>query len=377
MLVPTPVGELSHATSAPERSARRDPCRPKLKVNRALLWLAAFAIALPQDALAQVCPGATWQRATPKDAGWSTSGLKKADAVAKQLDTDSYLVISGGRIVWDYGDTALVSNVHSVRKSIASILFGMARDRKQMEIDRTLASLGIDDVQRLSATEKSASIRQLLSARSCIYHQAAYETREQVKLRPERHSCKPGERWYYNNWDFNALGTIYQSVTGRTLFDAFESEVAAPLRLEHFRKAEHTSFHREGVSLHPAYLFRLSALDMARIGLLMARGGDWCGKRIVSRQWVEESTRRISDTNRDNRTSGYGYLWWSDPNGRQFGATFKGHTFSARGARGQYMIINPADDLVIVHRVDTDVKTQRVRSSEFQELAQAILAARR
>ncbi len=42
-------------------------------------------------------------------------------------------------------------------------------------------------------------------------------------------------------------------------------------------------------------------------------------------------------------------------------------------ARAQYR----ADDLVIVHRVDTDVKGQRVRSSEFQELAQAIMAARR
>lgn len=350
---------------------------PRMQIAGVLLWLAIFAGVLPQASVAQVCPGATWQRTAPKDAGWSTGGLKKADAVAKALDTDSYLVVSGGRIVWEYGDTALVSNVHSVRKSIASMLFGMARDRKQMGLDKTLAELGIDDVQGLSPTEKAANIRHLLSARSCIYHKAAYESREQVKLRPERHSCKPGERWYYNNWDFNALGTIYHTVMGRTLFDAFEGEIATPLQLEHFSKAEHTTFHREDVSRHPAYLFRLSALDMARIGLLMARGGDWCGKRIVSKSWVEESTRRMSDTNRDNRTSGYGYLWWTDPNGRQFGATFKGHTFSARGVRGQYMIVNPTEDLVIVHRVDTDVKGQRVRSSEFQELAQAIVAARR
>jgi CubicO group peptidase (beta-lactamase class C family) len=109
----------------------------------------------------------------------------------------------------------------------------------------------------------------------------------------------------------------------------------------------------------------------------MARGGDWCGKRIVSKSWVEESTRSISDTNRDNRTSRYGYLWWVGADGKQLGAAFNGHTFSARGVRGQYMIVNPADDLVIVHRVNTDVKGQRVRSSEFQELAQAIVAARR
>jgi len=321
-----------------------------------------------------VCPGATWERIAPKDAGWSAGRLKKADAIAKELDTDSYLIVSGGRVVWEYGDPTLASNVHSVRKSIASILFGTASDRKQMTLDRTLADLGIDDTQGLSPTEKTANIRQLLSARSCIYHKAAYETKEQVGRRPERHSCRPGERWFYNNWDFNALGTIYQTVTGRTLFDAFESEIAGPLQLEHFRKADHTSFHREDVSHHPAYLFRLSALDMARIGLLMARGGEWCGRRIVSTGWVEESTVKISDT---NRKTGYGYLWWVGDDGRQLGAEFKGKAFSARGARGQFMIVNPTDDLIIVHRVDTDVKGQRVSPKDFEELAQAIVAARR
>ena len=325
-------------------------------------------------AAAEVCPGATWERIAPKDAGWSAGRLKKADAIAKELDTDSYLIVSGGRVVWEYGDPTLASNVHSVRKSIASILFGTASDRKQMTLDRTLADLGIDDTQGLSPTEKTANIRQLLSARSCIYHKAAYETKEQVGRRPERHSCRPGERWFYNNWDFNALGTIYQTVTGRTLFDAFESEIAGPLQLEHFRKADHTSFHREDVSHHPAYLFRLSALDMARIGLLMARGGEWCGRRIVSTGWVEESTVKISDT---NRKTGYGYLWWVGDDGRQLGAEFKGKAFSARGARGQFMIVNPTDDLIIVHRVDTDVKGQRVSPKDFEELAQAIVAARR
>ena len=344
-------------------------------------WIASFltclvicVCALPGATVAQVCPGTAWERVAPKDAGWSARRLKKADAVARSLDSDSYVVVSGGKIVWEYGDTSLASNVHSVRKSIASMLFGIARDRKQMPLDRTLADLGIDDNQGLSPTEKTATIRNLISARSCIYHQAAYETKEQIGRRPERHSCRPGERWFYNNWDFNALGTIYQTVAGKTLFDAFESDIAGPLQLEHFRKSEHAVFHREDVSRHPAYLFRLSALDMARIGLLMSRGGDWCGKRIVSKSWVEESTVKISDT---NRKTGYGYMWWVGEDGRQLGAEFKGKTFSARGARGQFMIVNPADDIVIVHRVDTDVKGQRVSPRDFEELAQAIVAARR
>jgi len=347
---------------------------PRSAVAFLLIALAVVACALPRDALAQTCPIATWERASPKSAGWSAAALKKADAVAKELDTDSYVVVVGGKVIWEYGDTNLASNIHSIRKSIVSILFGIANDRGQLPLERTLAELGIDDEGGLSPTEKTATIRNLLSARSCIYHRAAYETKEQLGLRSERYSCRPGERWFYNNWDFNALGSIFQALTNKTVFDAFDSELAGPLRLEHFKKAEHTQFHKEDVSRYPAYLFRLSALDLARIGLLVARGGNWCGKQIVSKGWLDASTAKISDT---NRGSGYGYLWWVGEDGKQFGTQFKGKAFSARGSRGQFMIVNPADDLIIVHRVNTDEKGQRVKSREFEGLLAAIMGARR
>jgi CubicO group peptidase (beta-lactamase class C family) len=332
------------------------------------------SFALPLEPLAQTCPAATWERASPKSAGWSSAALKKADVIAKDLDTDSYLLVAGGKVIWEYGDTKIASNVHSIRKSIASLLYGIAGDRGRVPFDRTPAELGIDDEGGLSPTEKTATVRNLLSARSCIYHQAAYETKEQLERRPERYSCRPGERWFYNNWDFNALGSIFQALTNKTLFDAFDSELAGPLQLEHFKKAEHTQFHKEDVSRHPAYLFRLSALDLARIGLLVARGGDWCGKRIVSKRWIDESTTKMSDT---NRGSSYGYLWWVGEDGKQFGTQFNGKTFSARGSRGQFMVVNPADDLIIVHRVDTDEKGTRVKSREFEGLLAAIMAARK
>jgi CubicO group peptidase (beta-lactamase class C family) len=333
---------------------------------------ALFAL-LPMKALAQVCPGTAWERAAPEGAGWSSIKLKAADRLAKKLDTGSYLVVVKGRIIWEYGDAAVAGNIHSMRKSIASLLFGVANDKGAINLDRTLRELSIDDIGGLSSAEKSATIRDLLSAKSCIYHRAAYETKEQRRLRPERHSCSPGQRWFYNNWDFNALGSIYQKVMRQTIFDGFETELAGPLQLEHFRTAQHSEFHREPKqSEHPAYLFRMSALDIARIGLLMSRGGDWCGRRIVSQRWVDESTIKRSDT---NRNTGYGYLWWVGEDGTQFGVSFKGRTFSARGARGQFMVVNPARDLVIVHRVDTDEDGQRVKTRQFEELLAAIVAA--
>ncbi|MGE0723644.1 MAG: serine hydrolase domain-containing protein [Alphaproteobacteria bacterium] len=337
---------------------------------------AALAIALlAVPAAADVCPGARWEMAAPAAAGWSEERLRAADAIARAMDTDGYLVASGGRVVWTYGAVDVPGNLHSVRKSIASLLFGIAADRGQVPRDRTLADLGIDDVGGLSEVERKATVRDVLAARACVFHPAAYETETQRTTRPARGSCAPGERWHYNNWDFNAAGTIYQRLTGRTLFDAFEDEIARPLAFAHFRKGEHTRFHREDASVHPAYLFRLSALDMARIGLLMARGGDWCGRRIVSTAWIEESTAAISAT--DRLHAAYGYMWWVGEDGRQLGGVFGSKAFSARGARGQFILVHPASDLVIVHRVDTDVRGRQVRGADFAQLVRTILSARR
>src|SRR5215207_10720892 len=55
-----------------------------------------------------------------------------------------------------------------------------------------------------------------------IYHGAAYETFDMARARPPRGSHAPGEFWYYNNWDFNALGTIYTRLTGEDIFEAVQ-----------------------------------------------------------------------------------------------------------------------------------------------------------
>jgi CubicO group peptidase (beta-lactamase class C family) len=47
-----------------------------------------------------------------------------------------------------------------------------------------------------------------------------------AELRPPRFSHKPGTFWYYNNWDFNALGAIYEHARQSSIYDAFEREIA-------------------------------------------------------------------------------------------------------------------------------------------------------
>ena len=324
---------------------------------------------------AQTCPGKQWDTLPPAASGWNADKLAELDGLLKTLNTAALVVVHRGKIVYEYGRTASSYNIHSSRKSIMSMLYGIAVSKGQARLSATVGGLGIDDNGGLSEVEKTATMQQLLEARSCVYHEAEYETDGMKAKRPARYSCKPGEQWYYNNWDFNALGTAYKVQTGKTVFEGFTEELAKPLGLENFNSFLDTQFVGGPTSRHPAYTIRLSAHDFARVGLLMGRNGNWCSKQIVPAEWVKESTTTISATNRGGSV-GYGYLWWTSPSNSQFGYKFGSKVFSARGHLGQYLLVLPDDDVVMAHLTDGDTKAKReVSSGDFSRIVKATMAA--
>jgi CubicO group peptidase (beta-lactamase class C family) len=332
------------------------------KIALSVVLLVA-ALVQPAPGQAPVYPGATWARVPADRAGWSEDKLKEARAYAGTINTDAVMVVAGGHVVDEWGETAKRFNVHSIRKSFLSALYGIHVREGQIPLSKTLADLGIDDRSPLTPVEKSATVGDLLKARSGIYHPALYETPGMAAARPARGSYAPGVFWYYNNWDFNALGTIFEQATRTSIYQ------------EDFR-LEDGAYVRGPESVHAAYPFRMTARDMARFGLLYLRGGQWRGRSIVPREWVEESTRSYSDI---GQAGGYGYLWWVAPNGGPHftSSYFKGRVFSARGAGGHYIVVVPYLDLVVVHRVNTDVQGREVSNSQFGHLMQLILDARK
>ena len=102
------------------------------------------------------------------------------------------------------------------------------------------------------------------------------------------------------------------------------------------------------MSDHPAYLIDLSARDLARVGLLMARGGDWGGRRIVPAAWVAESTRVHSAV--PGGWLAYGLTWWIPRRAYPFWRHQPGEVFFGAGNHGQFVFVDRGRDLVIVHR---------------------------
>ena len=169
---------------------------------------------------------------------------------------------------------------------------------------------------------------------------------------PPRGSHPPGSFWYYNNWDFNVLGTAFEQGLDVKIATEFQNRIAAPIQMQDFRLEDMhyfggtTQTATVEQSIHPAYHFSMTARDMARFGYLFLRAGTWNGRQLIPTDWVTESTTSYSDT---GDGGGYGYLWWV--NG------FPGVSmanYSARGALGKYIIVVPERDLVVVYQNHTE-----------------------
>jgi CubicO group peptidase (beta-lactamase class C family) len=303
-------------------------------------------------------PGASWQRITTLEkAGWSKERLATARQFAEtdSIHTSSVMIVQGGEVVDQWGDFDKKIDAYSVRKSLISALYGIYSSEGLINISETLEQLGIDDSpDPLTKEEKQARVVDLLRARSGVYHLVDFETASMAKNRPARGSHGPGTFWYYNNWDFNVLGTIFEKKTGLRIGQAFYERIAKPIGMQDFRPDD--VFYFGGpASIHPTYHFEITARDLARFGLLYLHHGRWNGKQIVPEAWVEKSSHanEMISSNGVN-LGGYEYLWWIDYGGVHFPDVSLPGIYSARGAGAHYLFVIPTLDMVVVHRTDND-----------------------
>ena len=345
-----------------------DNLRIEFKKIHTQIWITLWVVGIPGFLFCQN-PGTHWMQYTsPEEAGWSSEILHDVGHVADSIGSSAFMIIEDGKIVAQFGETNRKFMCHSVRKSLLTALYGFYVDSEQIDLQKTLKALDIDDIHELSDQEKTATIEQLLQARSGVYHPAAYETEAMKKARPARNSHDPGSFWYYNNWDFNTACHILMEHSGKDFFEDFKEKIAEPLQMEDFT-LDDTYYHLEAEhSQYPAYPFRMSARDLARIGQWFLQDGVWSGEQLISHQWIDRSTTSYSSNVRRDGT-GYGYMWWTGI----YGDTHK--NYSAQGVGNQAIIVFPEHNVVMVNRANT-YKGERVKTSDLQMLTKLAWTAK-
>jgi CubicO group peptidase (beta-lactamase class C family) len=161
--------------------------------------------------------------------------------------------------------------------------------------------------------------------------------------------AKPGSEWRYTNCNFVLLSRIIRDLAGGDANAArrfMTRELFGPLGLEHAT----LEYDSAGLPLGTIHLWA-SARDWARFGLLYLRDGvAEGGRRILPEGWVDYSAKL---TPQSAGEVGYGAGFWTQRGDSaaaraRIAAGVPADSFMAKGAQGQYAIVIPSEDLVIV-----------------------------
>jgi len=316
----------------------------------------------------------TLEWVAPETVGWSSALLETAQEFAQQSGCTAAMALYDGKVFFSRGNIHINYAAHSMRLPFINALYGIHFARGNINLNATLEDLHIDDLAPgLTFAEKQARVEHLLMSRSGVYHEAADEDPTMIEERPVRGSHAPNTFFYYNSWDFNALGTIFEQETGEGIFDAFKTEIADVLGMVDFSLDNSFYQYEWNKSLHPAYHFKMSVRDMAKFGALYQKDGHWKGTQIIQSDWIDESTMAYS-TIADTGGLGYGYLWKIIPEDSEIGQMIGYPGYYHTAADGYVLVVIPDLKLVIVERYDTDHDWEDPADDAF-ELSMLIIDA--
>jgi CubicO group peptidase (beta-lactamase class C family) len=350
----------------------------KIVVSLVLLLLSTPVTRL----FAQDFPNQKWEYTkNPEQFGWGISQLDNLRTfIIDSTQITGFIIVYKGKVVFEYGDTEENSYIASCRKSVLAMIYGEYVISGEIDLNKSLKDLGIDDIGGLMSTEKEATVKDIISARSGVFHPASYPG-DYLKYAPKRGSVKHGEYWLYSNWDFNLAGYIFEKETKRNIYDEVERILSIPLQMQDWKRSLQQKEGDTTISLYKAYPMWFSTRDMARLGLLMLNKGKWHNKQILDENWVKEMIKPVTNYSEVNKNIpafqgsdyyfGYGYLWWLWQNVKD--DRFKGG-YSALGSMGQSISVFPSIDAVVVFKTKDAYERSTPYRNRFKVLRLAVQA---
>ncbi|SFK31907.1 CubicO group peptidase, beta-lactamase class C family [Pseudovibrio ascidiaceicola] len=289
-----------------------------------------------------------------KNLGWDAKGLDVVFNYAASLSTDSFMIITDAQRVGAFGDLSKPYSIHSIRKPLLSALFGqkLASPTNKLRLDATLLELGIDDAPiSLTELQRQTTVRHLLHSVSGINHPAAAwgSLQADIDRRLGHTENQLGTIWAYNNWDYNALTTVFENTTGSEVAEAFDIGIAQPVGMQDFERSAVSYTFDPQQSEHRAAMFKMSLRDLARIGNLYLNRGLAGRQHILEENWTSLITSDFTEIGLGGLRGGHGYLWWipSPETGLPEG------TFWAWGLGNQALIVIPEWNTIVIHQSDT------------------------
>lgn len=232
--------------------------------------------------------------------------------------------------------------VYSVSKTFTSTAIGLAvqegilrvEDRlldyfpecQNLPMDARAAKITLRDVLTMSTGHERDTVGDMCNSENTSWPEIFF-TRKMAYM--------PGERFVYNSGGTYMLSEVISRVTGKSLRIWLQEKLFAPLGITD------VSWDIHGDVNTGAWGLLIAPRDLCKVGLLYLNKGVWNGQRILSEAWIQEATTPWIATNIKGCTNWgqrYGYQIWENIPG----------SYRADGAFGQYCMVFPQQDMVIV-----------------------------
>jgi CubicO group peptidase (beta-lactamase class C family) len=310
-----------------------------------------------------VWPTTGWQTSTPEEQGIDSKELAKliefgaerfaaGPSLTPANRLESLLVTRHGKIVVEvyYPPYAagIPHHLYSVTKAVIGTLTGIAlKDGLLDSTDhRVLQFFDGRKIANLDQQKEAMTVQNLLDMTSGIqWTQPLDESNFESAIEMLRSSdwvqfvldrpmaAAPGDTFNYSNGNTHLLSAIITKITGMSAEDYAKEKLFGPLGITNiFWQHDPQGFAEGGDGLF------LLPRDMAKIGYLYLRDGNWEGKQLLPPTWIERISHAAVRMTYPPRLL-YSNLFW---------AFADKHIYMAVGHHNQVIMVFPELDVVAV-----------------------------
>jgi len=340
-----------------------------------------------------VFPGKQWLQATPESQGVDSAKLEAAVEYLRQNSgpngVNELVIVRDGYMVWKGSNIDKVHGIWSCTKSFTSTVLGLLIEEGKATLDTPVR----DHVPAMATAYPAVTLRHFTTMTSG-YRADKDEPRGGYRHGPSPtpfDPCNaplfaPGTQYAYWDSAMNQFGNVLTRIAGEPIEALFRRRVADPIGMDS-KEWDWGDFGEiDGITVNGGsgnsrnHIF-ISARQMARFGHLFLNGGNWAGRQLISRQWIETATRSHVAPSmplwRDSGADGrgvYGFNWWM--NGARVDGSRKWPgapvgTYAACGYNNNDMFIVPEWNVVIV-RLGLDQEQFRITDRIYGEFIRRI-----
>ena len=280
-------------------------------------------------------------RSTPEQQGVPSKALIELfDSLHAMPGTDihSMIVMRHGKVVGEFYPAPFGPEYqhtqYSSSKTLVSMAVGIAIDENRLRLEDRVANFFIDYLpDTVSVRLADMTVRDLLTMTSGIKPDWAMRSRGTEWIRTFLSKPvinEPGEVFAYDSMVTYMLSAIVQKVTGKKTLDYLQEKLFTPMNITKVNWEESP----EGVNTG-GWGLHIQSESLAKVGQMWLQQGEWEGQQLISKEWIEQMSAKQAN----GGDYGYGFQTWQ---------CAYPTAVRADGALGQYVIVVPEKDVVIV-----------------------------